>query len=84
MRGLRLAFGALALAWLATPAAAVPFSRADANGDGFVTWPEAQKVFPLLKKIHFQKCDPDGNGELDQGEFTLLSNFYWINYQQRN
>ena len=27
---------------------------------------------------------PDGNGELDQGEFTLLSNFYWINYTQHN
>ncbi len=75
---------ALLLAGLATPALAVPFSRADANGDGVVTWPEAQKVFPRLKKIHFDKCDPGGDGLLDQGEFTLLNNFYWINYVQSN
>ena len=40
-------------------------------------------MFPLLKQVHFDKCDPNGDGVIDQGEYPLLTNFYWINYQQR-
>jgi hypothetical protein len=70
---------------IAGPAAAtVPFSRADANHDGVVTWPEAQRVFPRLKKIHFEKCDPSGDGMIDQYEYPLLSTFYWQNYMMSN
>jgi hypothetical protein len=28
--------------------------------------------------IQFQKCDPNGDGRLDQTEYPLLNNFYWI------
>jgi len=77
---------ALGLALLvAGPAAAtVPFSRADANHDGVVTWPEAHRVFPKLKQIHFDKCDPSGDGLIDQQEYPLLSTFYWQNYIMAN
>ena len=85
MTGLRRCLAAaVALAAFAGPAAAtVSFSRADANHDGVVTWPEAHRAFPLLKQIHFDKCDPNGDGMIDKGEFPLLTNFYWINYLQR-
>ncbi len=85
MRILGLSFAAsVAIVALAGAAAAgVPFSRADANHDGVVTWPEAHRVFPLLKEVHYHKCDPNGDGAIDQGEYALLTNFYWINYQQR-
>jgi hypothetical protein len=79
-----LLLGAVMAAALAAPAAAtVPFSRADANHDGVVTWPEARRVFPLLKRIQFDKCDPGGDGVIDQGEYPLLSTFYWQSYLQR-
>ena len=79
-----LAAGAV-LAALAWPAdAAVAFPQADPNHDGVVTWPEAKRAFPLLKKIHFEKCDPNGDGAIDQGEYGLLTNFYWINHLQRD
>jgi hypothetical protein len=82
---LRLAAGALvALAVAGPAAAAVPFSRADANHDGFVSWPEAHRVFPKLKQIHFEKCDPSGDGLIDQQEYPLLSTFYWQNYIMAN
>ena len=68
---------------LAGPAGAtVSFSQADPNHDGYVTWPEAQRAFPLLKKVHFEKCDADGDGKIDQAEYPLLSTFYWMNYVQ--
>jgi hypothetical protein len=74
----------LAAAVAGPAAAAVPFSRADANRDGFVSWPEAHRVFPKLKKIHFEKCDPSGDGLIDQHEYPLLSTFYWQNYIMAN
>jgi hypothetical protein len=81
----RVLLPAAVLAALSAPASAtVPFSRADMNHDGVVTWDEAHRVFPLLKQIHFEKCDPSGDGMITQGEYPLLTNFYWINYVQRN
>ena len=78
-----LSAAAAIAAGAAGPAGAtVPFSRADANHDGVVTWPEAQRVFARLKKIHFEKCDPNGDGLIDQGEYPLLTSFYWTNYVQ--
>lgn len=71
---------------LALPGAAqaVSFSQADQNGDGYVTFEEAERVFPRLKRVHFDKNDRKGDGRLDQGEFTQLNNFYWILYKQGN
>ncbi|MFO1208380.1 MAG: hypothetical protein U1E40_04065 [Amaricoccus sp.] len=78
-----LAVAAAAGAFAGPAGASVSFSQADPNHDGYVDWAEAQKAFPLLKKIHFQKCDANGDGKIDQAEFPLLSNFYWINYIER-
>jgi hypothetical protein len=74
----RLAALSLGFALLPAAAGAVAFSQADLNHDGFVTYPEAEVVFPQLKHIQFQKCDPNGDGRLDQTEYPLLNNFYWI------
>ena len=71
---------ALALLVSAAPAAAVSFSQADLNRDGLVTYPEARRVFQGLAEVHFEKCDPDGDGAIDQREFPLLNNFYTIMY----
>jgi hypothetical protein len=68
----------------AAAGATVAFSRADANHDGFVTYEEAVRVFPKLARVHFAKCDPDGNGRIDQLEYPLLDNFYWVIYKNRN
>jgi hypothetical protein len=61
--------------------AAVAFSRADANHDGYVTYAEAKRVMPKLAPVHFRKCDPDGDGLIAQDEYPLLDNFYWTVYQ---
>jgi hypothetical protein len=62
-------------------AAAVAFSRADANHDGYVTYSEALRVMPRLAPVHFRKCDPSGDGRIDKGEYPLLDNFYWTVYK---
>jgi hypothetical protein len=78
-RGAALA-AALAAGLCGTAQATVPFPRADANGDGYVTYPEARRVMRRLAEIHFRKCDPNGDGLIDAGEYPLLDNFYWLNY----
>lgn len=68
---------AVALVVLAGPAAAkVPFSRADQNHDGIVTYEEAVRVMPRLKQIQYVKADADGDGVVDKGEYPLLDSFY--------
>jgi hypothetical protein len=79
----RLCLAGLACA-LASPAAAVSFIQADINRDGVVEYWEAKRVFPRLAEVHFRKCDPDGDGVVDRGEFPLLNNFYWTVYVQRD
>ncbi len=54
------------------------FDTTDLNHDGFVTYEEAERVFYGLKRVQFVKCDIDGDGALDKGEFPLLNNFYWL------
>jgi hypothetical protein len=74
---------ALVLAVLAaSPAAAGPlaFPAVDTDRDGFVTWEEAHRKMPRLARVHYDKCDPDGDGLIDRGEYPLLANFYWMNY----
>ncbi len=79
----RLALAAAALLVPAAPAGAVSFSQADANRDGVVTFEEAVRVFPLLKRVQYEKCDADGDGVIDRGDFALLNNFYWLTYIQK-
>ena len=77
--------GVAAFLWLALAGAAgaVAFSQADPNRDGFVTFKEAVRVFPLLKEVQFRKCDANGDGMIDKGEYPLLNTFYWMTYIQR-
>ena len=79
-----LSAAALALLLTAGAAGAVPFVQADQNRDGLVTYPEARRVFRGLAEVHFEKCDPDGDGAIDAAEFPLLNNFYTMMYLNRN
>lgn len=65
-------------------AGAVPFSRADLNHDGYVTYEEAVVVFPRLKPISFHKNDPDGDGRLTKSEYPLLDGWYRVNTRNGN
>ena len=72
------------LAFAASAGAAqalVPFSRADINHDGFVTWEEAARVFPRLQPVQFRKNDPNGDGVIAKREYPLLDQFYWTTYK---
>lgn len=82
--GLAPLLAAVVLAASAGAAAAlVPFSRADANRDGFVSYAEAVRVFPRLQEVSFRKCDPNGDGLISQREYPLLDQFYWTTYKGR-
>lgn len=68
----------LAIAMLAPMTAAAdaaPFSRADANNDGFATYEEILRIYPELTGVYFRKFDRDGDGALDSGEFAAFSAF---------
>ena len=75
---MKLPLAALALVLSAGAAGAVSFSQADRNHDGVVTYKEARRVFPRLTEIQFRKNDPSGDGLIEQDEFPLLANFYWM------
>ena len=79
----RTLFGAavLVVAGAGAASATVAFPKADQNGDGYVTYEEARRVFPGLKRVHFRKCDPSGDGRIDAREYPLLDNFYWVVYK---
>lgn len=75
--GLAAALLAPTLLAVAGPAAArVPFSRADLNHDGIVTYEEASIVMPRLKHIQYSKTDSNGDGVIDKGEYPLLDSYY--------
>ena len=74
---------AACLPLVAASAGAVPFPQADRDRDGLVTFAEAKRAMPGLKEIHFGKCDPNGDGVIDRGEYPLLRNFYWMIYVDR-
>ena len=64
-------------------AGALAFPAVDPNHDGVVTWEEAHREMPRLARVHFEKCDPNGDGLIDRGEYPLLQTFYWMNYVDR-
>ena len=67
---------------ISTGASAAPaFSRADKNGDGFVSYPEARRGMPELSEVHFDKYDLDRDGQLHSGEYAGLDAFYSMMYR---
>jgi hypothetical protein len=66
---------------LATAAQAAPFSKADADHDGMVTYAEARVVMPQLSQVHFNKFAK--NGVITKSQWPSLSNFYDLMYRQR-
>lgn len=66
---------------LATAAEAAPFSKADADHDGAVTFAEAKNVMPQLTQVHFNKFAR--NGVVTKSGWPALSNFYDVMYRQR-
>jgi hypothetical protein len=79
MKRLLLALGCALT--LATAAEAAPFSKADADHDGAVTFAEAQLVMPQLTQVHFNKFAQ--NGVVTKGRWPGLSNFYDVMYRRR-
>ncbi len=65
-------FGTAAIAQDASSNDTGDFDHADANTDGFVSWEEALGVFPTLSQTIFDQADADGDGNLDESEFTAL------------
>ncbi len=70
-----LALGA-ALVSVAGAAHAVPWSQADRNRDGIVTWDEARVAFFGLTHPHFRRADRNRDGVIDRSEFPSLSTIY--------
>jgi hypothetical protein len=81
VRAVLLAAACLPL--FAANAGAVSFPQADRDRDGVVTLAEAKRAMPGLAGVHFKKCDPNGDGVVDRGEYPLLWNFYWMIYVDR-
>jgi hypothetical protein len=54
----RFAAASLAALLLAGPAGAVSFGEADLNRDGYVTYPEARRVFQGLAEVHSRNATP--------------------------
>lgn len=74
--GLAGALAALLVAAAGPAAAKVPFSRADPNRDGIVTFEEAERVMPRLKQIQYSKADSNRDGVIDKGEYPMLDSYY--------
>jgi hypothetical protein len=65
-------FGAAAIAQDATQSETGNFDSVDANADGFVSWDEALGAYPTLTQEIFNQADANGDGTLDEAEFTAL------------
>ena len=48
------------------------FTRVDANADGMVSWDEALGAYPTLTQELFAQADTNGDGSLDEAEYTGL------------
>ncbi|GEM_PF-1443005 len=48
------------------------FVKYDSNNDGVITWEEAYGAYPTLTQNIFDQADANGDGVLDEGEFTGL------------
>ena len=65
----RLAITAIAATLVAAPAfAAIDFEATDADGDGFITLPEAMAAYPNLEPTDFDELDVSDDRVLDASE----------------
>ena|SRR5215207_10611611 len=62
-------FGVAAIAQDST---AGDFDKVDANKDAVVSWDEALGAYPTLTQQLFDQADANGDGSLDEAEFTAL------------
>ena len=74
--------GVLALA-VPVPADAASFSRSDRNRDGLVSYEEAYRSMDRIDRVHFDKCDRDGDGFINKAEFGCLAGIYDMLYRNR-
>lgn len=65
-------FGAAAIAQESTTSEAGNFDNVDANKDQMVSWDEALGAYPTLTQELFNQADENGDGNLDESEFTAL------------
>lgn len=60
------------------------FSAVDSNRDGVIEYTEAKRKLNNMAQVHFEKCDTNGDGVVDQSEYTCLSGIYDSLYRRRN
>ncbi len=64
----------------ATGVSAASFSALDRNGDGVLSYPEAEREFRDLSEVHFLKADRNGDGAIGPDELPLLRSIYQTMY----
>lgn len=67
-----LTAGVFGLAAIAQDSTGGDFDKADANNDSLVSYEEALGVYATLTQDLFNQADANGDGNLDEGEFTSL------------
>lgn len=81
----RIPLAALALALLAAPAAdARSFGVVDRNNDGVIEYTEARTALKNMAEVHFNKCDTNRDGVVDESEYGCLSGIYDSLYRRPN
>jgi len=61
--------GVIAGGCSSTPSQQPRFAEVDADGNGYVNWPEYRKAFPDTNKNAFLTTDEDSDERLDISEF---------------
>lgn len=69
---------------LPVPVDARSLIAVDTNRDGVVEYSEAQRGMKNMARVHFDKCDRNGDGVVDQSEFGCLRGIYDALYRRRN
>ncbi len=59
----------------AGPSLAVSFTHTDSNGDGVVSYEEAEDAFPDLNLVFIKKADRNRDGVIDKNEMPHLNSF---------
>lgn len=79
----KLATAALALLLLGTiPADARSLGAIDSNQDGVIEYSEAKRGLKNMARVHFDKCDRNGDGVVDQSEYGCLRGIYDALYRR--